>query len=183
MRRQLPQISQRLAQSLDKLKRPQHESGQFVQASQWWKSLQRNYQHARVEFVPPEIDRDLPIPKGLFDSVADNLIANALQKRGVQPGLRIIASLSLAPRIEFTVCDEGAPVPAASLRDLLLGPVPSDSGLGIGLFQASEQAQAQGYVLQLRANREGQVCFVLQAEPPLSAAEQSPANKDNTGAT
>jgi hypothetical protein len=174
MRRQLPQISQRLAQSLDKLRRPQHENGQFIQASLWWRGLQRNYQHARIEFAPLELERDQPIPKGLFDSVGDNLLQNALQKRGVQPALRIVASFVLQPVIEFTVCDDGAAVPPLVLRELLHAPVPSDSGLGIGLFQASEQAQAQGFELALRANREGQVCFALGAN-----AKQPSAITDN----
>jgi signal transduction histidine kinase len=176
MRRQLPQISQRLAQSLDKLKRPQHENGQFILSSAWWKNLQRNYQHARVEFTPAALERDQPIPKGLFDSVADNLLQNALQKRGVQPELRVVASLSLDNGVEFTVCDDGAAVPGAMLRDLLRGPVPSESGLGIGLFQAAEQAQAQGHSLLLRANREGQVCFALVASPQALQTEQTGDN-------
>ncbi len=178
MRRQLPQISQRLAQSLDKLKRPQHENGQFIQASLWWRALQRNYQHARIEFTPVDLERDQPIPKGLFDSVGDNLLQNALQKRGVQPALRIVASFVLQPAIEFTVCDDGSAVPPLVLRELLHAPVPSDSGLGIGLFQAAEQAQAQGFELALRANREGQVCFALgaAAKPPSAITN----NKDNT---
>jgi hypothetical protein len=163
MRRQLPQISQRLAQSLDKLKRPQHENGQFVLASVWWRNLQRNYQHSRVEFTPAALERDRPVPKGLFDSVADNLLQNALQKRGAQPELKIVAGLALGTGVEFTVCDNGAAVPAAMLRELLRAPVPSDSGLGIGLFQAAEQAISQGYTLALSANRDGTVCFALTA--------------------
>jgi len=39
--------------------------------------------------------------------------------------------------------------------------VQSDSGLGIGLYQAARQAQAAGYVLRLESNRDGEVCFAL----------------------
>jgi signal transduction histidine kinase len=174
MRRQLPQISQRLAQTLDKLKRPQSDAGQFVLSSVWWRTMQRNYQHAGIRFLPSELDRDRPIPKGLFDSVADNLLANAIQKRSQRPGLVITASLDMQDGVELSVCDDGAAVHAAVLRDVLRAPVPSDSGLGIGLFQAAQQAQAQGYTLELDGNRDGEVCFVLKsnAEPPVAAAEQ-----------
>ncbi len=168
VRRQLPQISMRLAQTLDKLRRPQTDAGQFILASVWWRNTQRNYQHAGIAFVPSELDRDQPIPKGLFDSVADNLLQNAVQKRALRPGLAITAGLIIQDRVELSVCDDGAEVQPQVLRDILRAPVPSDSGLGIGLFQAAQQAQAQGYALTLRSNREGEVCFALQSQagPP-----------------
>jgi hypothetical protein len=52
-------------------------------------------------------------------------------------------------------------VPAGIAASLLRAPVPSDSGLGIGLYQAARQAQAAGYALRLEANRDGEVCFTL----------------------
>jgi len=173
MRRQLPQISKRLAQTLDKLKRPQSDAGQFVLSSVWWRNLQRNYLHAGVVFIPAELERDRPIPKGLFDSVADNLIANAMQKRSQQPGLAITVQMRLDGAVEFSVCDDGAAVSPAVLRDLMRAPVPSDSGLGIGLFQAAQQAQAQGYTLELCANRDGEVCFVLKLNVQVETAEKA----------
>jgi hypothetical protein len=39
--------------------------------------------------------------------------------------------------------------------------VHSESGLGIGLYQAARQAAAAGYALRLEANRDGEVCFAL----------------------
>lgn len=171
VRRQLPQISKRLAQTLDKLKRPQTDAGQFVLCSVWWRALQRNYQHAGIGFEPSELDRDRPVPKGLFDSVADNLIANATQKRALHPGIVITARLILTEGVELSVCDDGAAIHTAVLRDIFRAPVPSDSGLGIGLYQAAQQAQTQGYALTLGNNRDGEVCFTLKsnAEPPPAA--------------
>jgi signal transduction histidine kinase len=173
MRRQLPQISKRLAQTLDKLKRPQSDSGQFVLASVWWRSLQRNYQHAGVAFTPSALERDRPIPKGLFESVADNLIANALQKRSLRPELAITVYMKLDGAVELSVCDDGGAIDPAVLRDLMRAPVPSDSGLGIGLFQAAQQAQAQGYTLEVCANRDGEVCFVLKSGAQALAPEKA----------
>jgi signal transduction histidine kinase len=170
MRRQLPQISQRLAQTLDKLKRPEHEPTQLMLSSAWWKGLQRNHQNSGIEFIPASLDRDLPIPKGLFDSVADNLLQNAMQKKAAQPDLRIAARFTLDDGVEFSVTDNGPAIPAVLLRDLLRAPVQSDSGLGIGLFQAAQQAQALGFSLELRENRDGEVCFALKDfRPPQPA--------------
>jgi hypothetical protein len=173
MRRQLPQISKRLAQTLDKLKRPQSDAGQFVLSSVWWRGLQRNYLHAGVVFDPAELGRDRPIPKGLFDSVADNLIANAVQKRSQRPELAIRVYMKLDDAVELSVCDDGAAVNKGVLRDLMRAPVPSDSGLGIGLFQAAQQAQAQGYTLELCVNRDGEVCFVLKSSAETQATEKA----------
>jgi hypothetical protein len=47
-------------------------------------------------------------------------------------------------------------------KSLLRAPVPSDSGLGIGLYQAARQAEAAGYALRLASNRDGEVCFALE---------------------
>jgi hypothetical protein len=41
--------------------------------------------------------------------------------------------------------------------------VRSATGLGIGLFQAARLAEANGYVLGLAENRDGEVCFELKA--------------------
>ena len=48
--------------------------------------------------------------------------------------------------------------------DLLSAPVPSDNGLGIGLYHAARQAEAYGYQLRLAGNTAGQVRFELKRE-------------------
>ena len=63
--------------------------------------------------------------------------------------------------VELRVCDTGQAVPADLVKSLLRAPVPSDNGLGIGLYQAARQAEAAGYVLRLESNRDGDVCFCL----------------------
>jgi hypothetical protein len=47
------------------------------------------------------------------------------------------------------------------VEDLFRGPVTSESGLGVGLYQASAFAEQSGYALVLVDNRAGSVCFEL----------------------
>jgi signal transduction histidine kinase len=157
MRRQLPAITQRLAATLDKLQRPAAENEAQVAAADWWEALKRQYQDRGVEFGMGALDA-AQVPRSLFDSVADNLMQNALAKRVAQPGVRVSVRLE---RDELQVCDTGHAVPAEIAPALLRAPVQSKGGLGIGLYQAARQAQAAGYVLRLESNREGEVCFAL----------------------
>ena len=61
----------------------------------------------------------------------------------------------------MTVCDDGGELDAALAAQLLSAPVPSDNGLGIGLYQAERLARQQGYQLALTSNQPGRVCFEL----------------------
>ena len=63
------------------------------------------------------------------------------------------------PRLRIS--DDGAPVPTGLVEDLFRGPVTSESGLGVGLYQASAFAEQSGYALVLVDNRAGSVCFEL----------------------
>jgi sensor histidine kinase regulating citrate/malate metabolism len=101
------------------------------------------------------------IPRALFDSVADNLLQNALAKRAAQPGVRVRVALQGGDEPGLLVCDTGRAVPAEIAASMLRAPVRSEGGLGIGLYQAARQAEAAGYVLRLESNREGEVCFGL----------------------
>ena len=44
---------------------------------------------------------------------------------------------------------------------LFSAPLPSQHGLGIGLYQAAQQAEQLGYKLTLVNNSDGRVCFEL----------------------
>ena len=161
VRRQLPVIAQRLAATLEKLQRPQESGETYVLAETWWESLSRQYRSEGVEF---RLGRPRPrarLPKELFDSVADNLIRNALAKRQADEGLRIIVSMDLDEEVVLRVIDTGSAVPPEVAARLLRGPVSSHGGLGIGLYQAARQAEEAGYALALEANRDGEVCFSL----------------------
>ena len=157
VRRQLPAITQRLATTLEKLQRPLPEQDTRVPVGAWWEALARQYGERGVEFSAATPD-GAEVPRALFDSVADNLLQNALAKRAAQPGVQVRAALAGS---EFSVCDSGRAVPEAIAASLLRAPVQSENGLGIGLFQAARQAVAAGYALRLESNRDGEVCFAL----------------------
>jgi signal transduction histidine kinase len=161
VRRQLPVIAQRLSQTLAKLQRPQDEMETYVSAAAWWEMLARQYGREGVEFEPARVPPDARLPRSLFDSVADNLIRNALAKRAVDGATRVRASLEYDGRITLRLQDSGAAVPAEVAKHLLRGPVASQGGLGIGLYQAARQAEAAGYALTLETNHDGNVCFGL----------------------
>ena len=87
------------------------------------------------------------------------LIENALYKVSVDAELQITVTLAVGPRLR--VCDTGLPVPPAIIDQILAAPVTSESGLGVGLFQAAKFAEQSGYALALADNRRGSVCFEL----------------------
>lgn len=162
VQRQLPVITQRLAQTLDKLQQPSTDSQRLLRLSAWWNVLRRLYEREPVIFEEALIETDLPIAQSLFDSVADNFLQNALQKRASGPSIEIHVELTCRDgRIEFSVTDTGAPMEAEAAGRLFDWPLPSRSGLGIGLYQAARQADALGYRLRLAENRAGRVRFAL----------------------
>ena len=81
MRRQLPAITQRLQQTLDKLQKPDTNNGRFIKADIWWEGLQRSYAGRGIEFAREGSADAVMLPKELFDSAGDNLLQNALRKR------------------------------------------------------------------------------------------------------
>jgi signal transduction histidine kinase len=161
MRRQLPMIAQRLSETLGKLQRPQDAAESYVPAGAWWDALARQYAREGVELEPARVPPEARVPRTLFDSVADNLLRNALAKRAAGGSIRVHASLECLEKITLRVRDTGSAVPQQLAKDLLRGPVASPAGLGIGLYQAARQAEAAGYTLSLESNRDGNVCFAV----------------------
>ena len=161
IRRQLPLIERRLADTLEKLQRPQAAGETYVAARGWWEALARQYRGEGVEFDAIDPPPGTRVPRSLFESVADNLIRNALAKRADDEGLRVRVSLECGERVTLRVCDSGAAIPPEVSASLLRAPVSSRSGLGIGLYQAWRQAESNGYRLELETNRDGEVCFAL----------------------
>lgn len=162
MRRQLPQLAARLSNTVDKLKQPAEMDVAQIPAQAWWAALQTRYEHDDVRFAADAVD-DTPVPQDLFDSVADNLLTNALRKRQGEPDVTVQVRLTLQPLATLEVSDSGAPAPEHVARNLFLSPVSSDFGLGVGLYQAARQAARAGYRLELPENRAGRVTFRLQA--------------------
>jgi signal transduction histidine kinase len=123
--------------------------------------VQRAYHNRGIEFVTEGLDGEMLLPKELFDSASDNLLQNALRKRMLDQEIKVKAMFRCGEFVELEVCDSGAPVSAEVAKGLLRGPVPSESGFGIGLYQAAKLAEISGYSLQLAQNIPGAVCFVL----------------------
>ena len=165
LQRQLPQITQRLQQTLGKLQKPHSEAGGVLPAAMWWKIQQQRYAGLPVTFVATDLDPDALLPTALFDSVADNLLHNALLKGQAEGGLQVRVTMAADGSV-LSVCDTGTAVSAHVLADLLQAPVASESGLGIGLYHAARQAEGCGYELHLAANQPGQVCFELRRRSP-----------------
>lgn len=166
IQRQLPQLTQRLQLTLDKLQTPMPEVFDMMNAIAWWNRLRQRYREYGIIFTSEHLVAGKQLPGELFDSVADNLLQNALEKRKLTPGLNISVRLDLATpdsggRPSLMVEDDGAALLNPLAEQLFKAPVPSASGLGIGLYQAARMAQQQDYMLRIACNREGAVRFEL----------------------
>ena len=163
LRRQLPAITDRLAETLGKLNAPQGvASASRIGAAEWWRELGQRL--ATLEWISLESEGSLggEIPMEVFTGVTDNLIRNATEKRLREPELRISIRLTqVGSGFELEARDNGTAMADALAAGLFLGPVASESGYGIGLYQASRHAQVAGYYLELAENRDGCVRFRL----------------------
>ena len=148
LRRQLPQVAQRLQTTLDKLGRGAEAAQSTDTAGHWWRELQARYAHERILFESDPLPLELQIPADLFDRVAENCLQNALEKRRAAPQVQIrVRFVAVEEGLELTVSDSGEALPESLARTLFTAPVPSRQGLGVGLYQAARQAAALGYRL------------------------------------
>lgn len=162
VQRQLPQIAKRLEITLDKLKSPQKaQETSVILAREWWRNLRMRYATEGVVFESQELRSEIWLPQELFDSVADNLLQNALRKRRQNMELNIRVLFTLQPVPHLLICDDGEAAPPQVAQRLFHAPVSTYDGLGIGLYQAGKQSSDQGYRLELRDNLPGRVCFSL----------------------
>lgn len=166
VRRQLPQIGQRLRLTLGKLQPPLRVEaagdvqGEEAAAKDWWEALQQRFPHPRVRYAPVTFDSGARLPVGVFDSVADNLLHNALIKLQNEDGIRV--DVSISPEADrLKVSDSGTVLAEDLVARLFRAPVASENGFGIGLFNAASQADALGYSLRIVSNAQGNVCFEL----------------------
>jgi len=159
--RQLPQITERLKFTLDKLQRPQIEDNRSFSALTWWERLQDRHGGEQIHWQE-DLHGDTQVPITLFDSIAENLLQNALSKRQREGGLEIRAKFAVdRNRPHFSVHDTGEPIAPEIAESLLRSPVHSEFGMGIGLYHAAKQAEESGYELKLEENRAGAVTFTL----------------------
>ncbi|HEX7249264.1 MAG TPA: ATP-binding protein [Burkholderiales bacterium] len=161
LRRQLPAIAQRLSETLEKLQRPKDAPEAFIGAQAWWDSIARQYRGEGVEFEAGTLPLDARLPRSLFDTVADNLVRNALAKRAADERTTVRVALDFNKGVTLKVSDSGAAVPPGVEPTLLRAPITSRTGLGIGLYQAARLAESKGYRLLLESNDDGNVCFAL----------------------
>ena len=163
--RQLPQISLRLQQTMDKLVQPELEQSEMVMAADWWHQMEERY---AVEGVLFESRGELGVaklPAELFTTAAENLLQNAMNKRTVNADIEIRITLDVElPPVRIWVCDSGAELAGDLAADIGKRPVASETGLGIGLYQVARNAHLYGYRLELVVNRPGNVCVGLVPE-------------------
>lgn len=155
--RQLPVITARLEATLDKLRRPQPADDEWMPAPEWLQSMQARFAGQGVA-VEGATEPDLWLPGALYTTVAENLVANAVQKRLAEPGIAIVLRLGGE---RLSVEDSGRAIAPDIAPGLLREPVASATGLGVGLYQSARLAEAAGHVLALEHNRDGCVCFAL----------------------
>jgi sensor histidine kinase regulating citrate/malate metabolism len=136
----------------------------LVDAAVWWEGLTQRYIGRNIRFQTEGLTQDLKLPAELFDSAADNLIENALAKAAGGNHLQVSVTLSAARGGMLTVCDNGAAIEKATADQLFEGPVASQTGLGVSLYQSARQATQLGYRLAIASNGPGAVCFMLARE-------------------
>jgi signal transduction histidine kinase len=161
IQRQLPQITKRLNTTLDKLQKPQEADTSNVDSAIWWKGITQRYAGRNVQFTVDGPAEPTNLPGELFDSVADNLIENALAKRVPDGELEVRVTFSPARGGTLIVCDSGDAIEKPIASQLFDAPINSEGGLGVGLYHAAKQAAQLNYRLALGTNDPGRVCFVL----------------------
>jgi signal transduction histidine kinase len=162
LQRQLPHITQRLQLALDKLQAPEKAIADETPVQEWWDKLSGRADSGTAVSYTAEIQHNALVPSELFDSVVENLLENARHKQQSGAELQIQVALTCTTSsIRLTVSDDGEKIAEEQAVQLFAGPVASDSGLGIGLYQAAKQAEMLGYQLALTANKPGDVTFEL----------------------
>ncbi len=159
LQQNLNQISERLESTLAKLKAPELSSSiKYVSLEDWLEGFRNEHGNPKIKWRK-EVSLDHDISPELFNSVINNLIANALIKddtRNVD-----IDVTSTREIIIVTVCDDGKAIDKEIEDQLFSKPVSSGQGMGIGLYQSSFMARTFNYELELANNHSGRVCFSL----------------------
>jgi signal transduction histidine kinase len=180
--RQLPLINERLNRTLEKLRTPGSAGIRVGSLQEWWRDLKHRFEGRGLRFADPGGEA-MGIPLDLFDSVAENLIENGIQKRQYQPGIEIEVALESGNEgVTLRVCDSGSVIPEREAERLFSEPSESGQGLGVGLYQSADLARRLNYRLRLVENRQGRVCFELtsirSATPLPTAAISATARGD-----
>jgi len=162
LQRQLPQVTQRLNATLEKLRAPESATTELpMPAREWWTGVERRYAGPGVK-LESDISEDRTIPAPLFDSFVENTLENARAKARRDPELEIrVKFTATADAIALEVRDSGGVLAPLTAQRVFREPIERDSGLGIGLFHIGRQAAAAGYRAELASNVDGDVRFML----------------------
>ncbi len=169
LKRQLPQITERLQLTLAKLQMPHPQMAEQQPLRLWWQAVKQRYGGEAVVLCEIGPAGEQSVPGELYTAALENFLQNAWLKQRSDPSL--VIEVDLLPE-GLRVCDSGQPVAPSVLDRLFAGPVPSEWGLGVGLYQVSRLALQQGYEIGLEENRPGRVCFSLMAK---SAVPRQPS--------
>lgn len=165
LRRQLPEVAARLRQTLGKLAAPGRAAeARPMAAMDWLASLENRYAADWVVFsATGDLAACRVADPALFSSVAENLLQNVADKRRSAAAIRAEVRLHCPAdgRATLEVGDDGTAVAADIAAGLFARRVPSESGLGIGLYQSARYAEECGHRLELADNRDGRVRFRL----------------------
>lgn len=155
----LNQISTRLENTLDKLKKPELNTRfKLIKLSKWAQTFEKEYNSDLYTFSQ-EIRNDIEVPTELLDSVISNLINNARNKKEVRDiKIQVLCDQQL---LFISVCDNGHAMPENTAESLFKNPVSGGQGMGIGLYQSAIMAQSFGFELELMINEPERVCFSL----------------------
>ncbi len=159
-RKQLPLLNQRLSRTLEKLETPNKENARFAKLNSWWNALILRYAEQHVTFLTTEIAK-IDVDVELLDSVLENLLQNAIEKRKMDVSVAITVEITAIDGVTIEVTDTGKAMPQYVAEHLFRKQVSSENGLGVGLYHAGKQAQQSGYALSLVENRQGNVKFRL----------------------
>jgi hypothetical protein len=165
LQRQIPQVTQRLHATLEKLRAPETAMSELpMPAREWWSGIERRFPDADVSLAATiEAEREIPAP--LFDSFVENTLENARAKAVREPDTRIsIVFRSTAEALDVEVRDTGTALPVAIAGRVFRDPIERESGLGIGLYHLARQASAAGYRASLACNSDGDVRIRLSRE-------------------
>lgn len=131
---------------------------------------------ARSGYPDRRIEADIALQAPVFcdpervGQLLSNLLANALTHGAADQPVKV-AARGAAGELALSVWNSGEPIPAATLPRLFQPftrsqPTPSQGGLGLGLYIASEVAKAHGGAISVTSNRRDGTCFTLHIPPP-----------------
>ena len=164
LQQQLPLLTQRLKTTLDKLSAPQEEQSKIATISSWWNLLKVRYNNRNIDFLD-SFECDFDIPVDIYDSITENLLENARNKRILEPNIEIVVRLECHDNhARLTVCDTGQAIAEHTASAIFTAPLDSEDGFGIGLYQSQQQAKRHGIELEIYENTDGRVCFKLEQQ-------------------